>query len=174
MEKPAYLKVGKIVNTHGLKGELKVQPLTDFAEQRFVRGKTLFVQNQEVYQAVTVQSARKHQNFLLVQFAEILDIDVAQTFKNHDLWISVQQLPTLPEGQYYYKDIMGIQVLDQQRGLLGTVSDIWDLGPNDVWTVQGNKYGEILIPILSDVLLGVDLSTQQARVRLPEGLIDEN
>lgn len=175
MTQTDYLRVGKIINTHGLKGEVKVQALTDFADERFQPGQTLLIETApDHYQPVQVVSARIQKNFWLVQFAEIKDIESAQKVQTHELWIDAQQLQPLPAGQYYYKDIMGITVYDQKRGLLGVVVDIWDLGPNDIWVVQGEKYGEILLPILKDVLITVDLSAQQVQVNLPEGLIDED
>ncbi|UQS83477.1 ribosome maturation factor RimM [Bombilactobacillus thymidiniphilus] len=169
-----YLRVGTIINTHGLKGELKIRTTTDQPEQRFIKGQQLFIQSQQYLRPVTLQSVRVHKGNWLLQIKEIADLTAAEQYRNCDLYIATADLPELPLGQYYYKDILGITVIDQTHGLLGKVVDIWDLGPNDVWTVRNQQGAEVLIPILKSVLLNVDLQQKKAQVDLPAGLIDED
>lgn len=174
MTEMQYLRVGRVLSFHGLQGEMKLQVISDDPEQRFAPQTQLSLQHDTQRQAVTVQTSRPYKGFWLVKFVEINDLTEAEIYRNWEVMIATDQLPPLPTGQYYYKDIMGIKVVDQQRGYLGQVSDILALGPNDVWVITNAAGQEILIPIIKTVLLQVNLSEATATVDLPEGLIDEN
>ncbi|NVY96988.1 ribosome maturation factor RimM [Lactobacillus sp. DCY120] len=176
MKQENYLRVGRIINTHGLKGELKIQVITDSPQERFAPQTRLYLHQPQgsTYLPVEVQKARPQLKFWLVQLNQITDLTTAEKYKNWELMIVQADLPPLSEKQYYYHQILGITVYDQKRGYLGKVQDIMALGPNDVWVVQDQVGSEILIPILPTVLLQVDVQEQTAQVALPAGLIDED
>ncbi|AXX64360.1 ribosome maturation factor RimM [Bombilactobacillus bombi] len=174
MEQLQYVRIGRIINTHGNRGELKVVATTDFALERFAEQNKVFIKMHNQYQQFTIQNARMQQKFWLLKLTNIESISEAEVYKNCDLYADTTSMPELEEGQYFYKDIMGINVKDVNHGFLGSVTDIMSLGPNDVWTVQDKHGREILIPILKSTLVEVNLTTQLATVDLPEGLIDED
>lgn len=169
-----YYRVGKIINTHGIKGEVKVQAITDRPQKRFEKDNKLFISKNGEFIPVTVVQSRPQKQFWLIKFAEINDIDAAKNFQKSELFIAESDLQDPGNNRYYYKDIIGIEVDDQKRGKLGKVTDIMNLPHNDVWTIKMANGKEILIPIMKDVLLSVDLDKNIAMIDLPEGLINEN
>ncbi|MBA1434719.1 ribosome maturation factor RimM [Bombilactobacillus bombi] len=174
MAQKQYVRIGKIINTHGNRGELKINSTTDFPAERFAKQAQVFIKTAVDYQAFIVEQVRPQQRFWLLKLMGIDDLNQAEKYKGLELFADTSVMPSLEEGQYFYKDIMGIKVQDAQYGELGQVVDIMNLGPNDVWNVRNQQGQEILIPILKSTLKTVDLDTQTAYVDLPEGLIDEN
>lgn len=169
-----YVRIGQIINTHGNHGELKIKAVTDFLTERFAPDKKVWIKMPDQYLPFTVEKIRSQRQFWLLKLVEINDLNQAQIYKNCGIYADTSSMPELEPGQYFYKDIMGITVQDQKRGVLGQVVDIMNLGPNDVWTIRDHQGKEILIPILKSTLIAVDLPNHVATVALPEGLIDEN
>ncbi|MFD1471153.1 ribosome maturation factor RimM [Companilactobacillus mishanensis] len=165
-------RVGKIVNTHGIKGELRIVAITDFPEERFKPGSTLFMKQNNGLKEFKVESSRKHKNFILVKFEGFDNINDVEQFKNYELFTNSEISTELKDGEFLYNQIIGLKVIDQELGEIGTVSEIMELGPNDVWVVKGRKYKEVLIPYIDDVVKNVDLENQVVNVEIPDGLID--
>lgn len=167
-----YFNVGKIVNTHGLRGEVKILPLTDFAEQRFAKGSELFMFMPEdvLMQTVTVATARLHKNVYIVKFANFDHINDVEKYKGAMLKVSAEDREELPEHEYYYSEIIGCEVVTDEGERLGKVSEIMSPGANDVWVVKGEGQEEILIPYIEDVVLHVDVEQKVITVHLLEGL----
>ena len=164
--------VGKIVNTHGIKGELKIMPVTDFPEQRFAPGSELVIEGQTPL-TVTVQGARKQKNMYLLKLKGFDDINEVEQFKGRELGVKEADLQPLSAGEYYYHDIIGLTVIDQNGEALGQVSEIMSPGANDVWVIPRPGKPDVLLPFLKSVVLSVDLDTKVAHVDVPEGLIDD-
>lgn len=170
-----YYNVGKIVNTHGIRGEVKVLSVTDFPEQRFAPKSRLSVVQNGQRQTLTVTHYRHQKTFELLTFKEITDLTMAETFKGLTLQVAaVAQQPLAPGEGYYYHDIIGLTVIDQATSKnLGTVKEILSPGANDVWVVQRPQQADWLLPYIPSVVLKVDLAAQQVLIDLPEGLIDD-
>ncbi|KRN29625.1 16S rRNA processing protein RimM [Lactobacillus selangorensis] len=173
---PEFYRVGRIVNTQGLKGELRILATTDFPDARFQAGQRLYIQTKQGPVAVTVKSHRKHKNFELLTFEGYDDINAVEQFKGDDLEVAAADRGTdLSADEYYYNDIIGLTVKDVQTGNpIGTVTDIMDLGPNDVWVVERDGKSDLLLPYLKSVVLKVDLQDKTATVDVPAGLDDED
>ena len=173
-----YYKVGRIVNTFGIRGEIKLIADTDFPKERFKKGNPLYIlKDNSMVQSVTVESSRLAKGTYILKFKEFNYINEVETFKNHWLAISEEQQEELDDHQYYYHEIVGLNVYTTDNECLGTVRDIEALGSNDVWVVQSNQPGkrDILLPYIEDVVLEVDLELGRVIVDLMEGLIpDEN
>ncbi|MFD1431765.1 ribosome maturation factor RimM [Lacticaseibacillus yichunensis] len=165
-------KVGKIVNTHGVRGELKVITITDFPAQRFAKNSVLYVDTKPE-QKLTVTGARPQKGTLLVTFAEITDMTAAEALKGCTLSTADESRDALADGEYFYRDLIGLTVIDQAGETLGQVSEILSPGANDVWVIPRPGKTDILLPFIQSVVLTIDLATKTAHVDVPAGLIDD-
>lgn len=173
---PEYYHVGKIVNTHGIRGELKVLATTDFPQERFKKGAELYVLS-KTPQKVTVNSSRTHKGMVLVTFAGYQDINEVLPFKGQMLGVADDRLDeaALAENEYYYRDIIGMDVQDVDGNSLGTIKEILSPGANDVWVVGRKGKQDLLLPYIASVVLKVDVPGKVTVVDVPEGLDpDEN
>ena len=167
------LKVGKIVNTHSLKGEVKVISSTDFEEERFKKGSKLLVtRGNQLIREVIVESYRNHKNFLLVKFEGIDSVEEAEKLKNLQIKIDSDEVGELEENEFYFHEIIGCQVFDENDRNLGEIIDILTPGANDVWVIKGEEGKEILIPYIEDVVKQIDITNKKVNIEVMEGLID--
>ena len=167
------LKVGKIVNTHSLKGEVKVISSTDFEEERFKKGsKLLITRGNQLIREVVVQSYRNHKNFLLVKFEGIDSVEEAEKLKNLQIKIDSDEVGGLEENEFYFHQIIGCEVFDENDKNLGEIIDILTPGANDVWVIKGENGKEILIPYIEDVVKKIDITNNKVNIEVMEGLID--
>lgn len=170
-----YYQVGKIVNTHGIGGELRIVASTDFVEERFQVGQKLAVEMPDGYQTVEIIQSRQHKQFYLLKFAGYENINLAEVFKGHNLKVAASnRQDELVENEFYYDQIIGLEVVEQATGeVYGKISGILSPGANDVWVIKRRGKSDILIPYIASVVLKVDLQTQKVEVEMPEGLIDD-
>jgi len=166
------VKVGKIVGTHGYKGSVKVQPLTDFPE-RFHAGQKYLVQRGRESMELVISGCSPYRGHLLMKFAGVDDLETAERLRNHFLNVTIDQLHPLPAGTYYHFQLIGMRVEDQDRGFLGQLTEILETGANDVYVVESDLYGEILIPAIPQVIMAVDVPNQRLQVKLMEGMLGE-
>ena len=167
------LKVGKIVNTHSLKGEVKVISSTDFEEERFKKGSELLItRGNQLIREVVVQSYRNHKNFLLVKFEGIDSAEEAEKLKNLQIKIDSDEVGELEENEFYFHQIIGCEVFDENDKNLGEIIDILTPGANDVWVIKGENGKEILIPYIEDVVKKIDITSKKVNIEVMEGLID--
>ena len=165
-----YLNVGKIVNTQGIKGEVRVISTTDFPEKGTVL--TLF-QDGKAPIELTVKSHRKHKNFDLLSFEGHPSINDVEKYRDGILKVSKDNSVDLDENEFYYHEIIGLRVVEEDGTELGKVKEILSPGANDVWVVQRPKKADILLPYIASVVKEVDLEAGVIRVEIPEGLIDD-
>ncbi|MFD1465527.1 ribosome maturation factor RimM [Lapidilactobacillus mulanensis] len=168
-----YYEVGKIVTTHGLKGEVKVAATTDFPNERFKKGATLFFQMNGQWQPLHVASTRPHKGMYLLTFAEYQDINDVQHLLQQMLYVDEADQQELAADEYYYRDIVGLTIIDQATNeSIGKVREILAPGANDVWVVARPGQSDLLLPFLKSVVLKVDVANKTALVDIPEGLDD--
>jgi len=165
-------RVGNIVNTHSIKGELRVIPITDFPKDRFKSGAKLFLKKNGKTSEVTVESSRPHKSFILLKLKGYDNINDVEQFVKSELFAEGELTSELNEGEFLYKQIIGLTVVDKDLGEIGKIAEIMELGSNDVWVVRGTKYKEVLLPYIKDVIKKVDLDNQVVEVEIPDGLID--
>lgn len=164
--------VGRIVNSHGIRGELKVVPETDFPE-RFDKGNALIiVDSQNKQTPVTVQTSRLHKNMFILQFDQFSNINDVEKYKGSLLKIEAKEQQPLEEGEYYYHEIIGCKVVTEEGQELGLVSEVLTPGANDVWVVSLPKGKQLLLPVIDDVILEVDIANKTIRIHLMEGLME--
>jgi 16S rRNA processing protein RimM len=167
-EEPAFdpaeaVSVGRILSAHGLKGDLKVQPLTDFPS-RFERGSRLWLDGSPV----RVESSRRQRGSVYLKLEGIDDRTAAEALRDKELQAPRPQA-IYEKGRYYLHDIIGVEVFDEAGMLLGRLEDVMATGANDVFVVRGER-GELLLPAIEDVIKEVDLRRKRITVELLPGL----
>lgn len=171
MEK--WFNVGKIVNTHGIRGEVRVISRTDFPDQRYKAGNKLYLFLPKADEPVelTVKSHRTHKNFDLLIFEGYENINLVEKFRDGLLKVPESQLAQLEEEEFYYHEIIGCLVATTSGEELGKISEILSPGANDVWVVKGKGGKEILIPYIHDVVKKVDVKEKVVLIEPMEGLL---
>lgn len=161
------IEVGIVVNTHGLRGEVKIVPWLDFPEM-FEIVDVAYTKNNET---LTVENIRYQKSNVIVKFKEISSIEKAERLKNQVIYVDREVFDDLPEGTYLIADIIGLSVTDGQTDY-GKVTDVIQTGSNDVYVVEKEGAKQLLIPALKDVILDTDLENGVITVKLPDGLLD--
>lgn len=163
------LEVGKIVNTHGLKGEVKIVTWTDspdvFEDLDFV-----FAKRKKEEIKLTLKSIKYQKNNIIVKFSEINSIDEAEAYKNCVLSADREMLGELPEGVYYIADLIGCEVFDENNNKIGTLTDVFNTGANDIYAVSRPQNKDLLIPVIDETIINVDTENKRIDVKLIEGL----
>lgn len=162
---PVFLVVGKLRRPHGVNGEILMDVETDFPE-RLRRGKTIYVG--EEHMPLKIKTIRPQNQARLLSFAEYTDCDQVGVLRNNLVYVKAADLPRLPEGEYYYHQLLNLRVVDEQGQELGVLTEILETGANDVYVVTSPDGLELLFPAIEDVLLGVDLEKRQITVRPQE------
>jgi|SRR5690625_4696364 len=164
--------IGKIINTHGIKGEVKVKQISDFSE-RFDIGSTVYVINEgKEKMPLLIDGRRTQQDLLLLHFKGYDTIESVEALKGTNLMIEEAQLTELAEHEYYYYEIIGCIVYTTEGETIGEIESILSPGANDVWIVQTKENKEILIPYIKDVVKNIDVYNKKVEIELIEGLID--
>lgn len=169
-----WFNVGKIVNTHGIRGEVRVISRTDFAQERYKIGNVLyiFMENKPPIE-VKVASHRVHKSFDLLAFEGYDNINLVEKFKGAMIKVPESQLQPLDEGEYYFHEIIGCTVVTEDGETIGEIKEILTPGANDVWVVKRKKGGDVLIPYIADVVKQVDVENKTITIHVMEGLLDE-
>ncbi|OMP68578.1 ribosome maturation factor RimM [Domibacillus epiphyticus] len=169
-----WYNVGKIVNTHGLRGEVRVLSRTDFPEERYKKGSTLsiFKPGDKEGIPVTIASHRKHKTFDLLTFENYPSIQMVEPFKGSILKVSEEHLGALDEGEFYFHEIIGCEVRTVEEEIIGTVKEVLTPGANDVWVVSRSGGKEAYIPYIDDVVKSVDPDEKVIIIEPMEGLLE--
>ncbi|UTX16192.1 ribosome maturation factor RimM [Bacillus velezensis] len=170
-----WFNVGKIVNTHGIKGEVRVISKTDFAEERYKPGNTLYLFAEGVCEPikVTVSAHRLHKQFHLLQFKEMPSLNEVEHLRNMVIKVPEEDLGELEEDEFYFHEIIGCEVVSEDGELIGTVKEILTPGANDVWVVARKGKKDALIPYIASVVKDININEKKIKIHVMEGLIDE-
>jgi 16S rRNA processing protein RimM len=168
-EKTDYLQVGKIVNTHGIKGEVKVIPLTDDPE-RFHKLKWVFLEKNSKHEKVDIESLKFIKSTVIVKLKGIDDMTAAEGLKETYMLIDREHAVKLPKDSFFIFDLIGCEVFNDQGEKLGILSNILKTGSNDVYVVKGEDK-ELLVPALKSVVKDISIEDKKIVVTLPEGLV---
>lgn len=166
------LEVGKIINTHGLRGEVKIVTWTDYPEV-FEEIGSVFVKKQTEQKKLTIKNVKYQKNNIIVKFAEIDSIEEAEKYKNAVLSADRDALGELPEGVYYIADLIDCTVFEENGDKIGLLVDVFSTGSNDVYDIKRDGKKNLLVPIIDGVLKSVDINSKQIIIKIPEGLEDE-
>ena len=165
--------VGRVARPHGLRGEVAVEPETDFVEARFARGSQLWVDGAGGPEALTIASARLQGPRPLVAFAGRERREDAEALAGRELRVPETALQPLPEGRYYHHQLRGCVVETEAGARVGTVTRV-DETAGDGCLVVAGPAGEVLVPLVADICVAVDVEARRIRIAPPEGLLDLN
>jgi 16S rRNA processing protein RimM len=168
---PAFLAVGKVRRSHGVVGDVLVEIYTDYPE-RLRSGKTVYAG--ENHFPLTICRQRSHNIGTLLAFNGFTTPEQVGRFRNQILYIKMAKTAVLPEGEYYFHDILGLSVSDESGESLGEVTEIIETGANDVYVVTSNNGHELLLPAITEVVLDVNLASKSMKVHLIPGLLDND
>lgn len=160
-----FIVVGRVVAPWGVRGEIKVEVMTDFPDR--------FSPQAEVHidgQPMTIERSRWHQGRVILKLATIDSAEAAQGFGGRFLEVPRSQLRPLPKDEYYQFQLLGLEVWTVEGELLGRIAHILPTGSNDVYMVP-SRHGELLIPAIEDVVKSVDLERGRIVIEVIEGLL---
>jgi 16S rRNA processing protein RimM len=165
---PVFLAVGKVRRPHGVHGEVVVEIYTDFPEH-LSSNQPIYVGEKHI--KLDISSRRLHNEGLLLSFVGITTPEQAGRFRNQVLSIPTSNAFQLPKGEFYFHELLNLEVVDEAGFLLGTLTEILETGANDVYVVTDASGRELLLPAIPDVILNVDLDARIIKVHLMPGLI---
>ena len=165
-----YFEIGQIVNTSGLKGEIKIKPFTDDIT-KFKNFKTIYVSIKKELKEFEIEHVRFSKNMVFLKLKGIDTIEEAENYRNLYLRIKRDKDEKLEKDTYYIVDILGCKVYTDEQKELGEVVDVFSTGSNDVYVVKDELGKQILLPAIKDVIKNVDIENKLITVHLMEGLI---
>ena len=151
---------------HGVRGELLLASLTDFPEH-LSQQKTVYLGEPPVPHPLA--GVRIHRGQLIIRLADCRERAAADAFRDQIVQIQAQSAAPLPPGLYYHHQLIGLAVYTEEGEHLGELVEVLETGANDVYVVNGPQ-GELLLPVIADVIRGVDLAAQRLTVHLLDGL----
>lgn len=164
-----YLQVGVITSTHGIRGEVKVFPTTDDPE-RFRDLKRVILDTGREQLSLEIQGVKFFKQLVILKFKGINDINDIEMYKGKSLLVSREDAVELEEDEYYIADLIGMKVTTDS-GESGQLKDVIETGANEVYVVDFDNLGEVLIPAIRDCILYVDVENKEMKVHLLEGLV---
>ncbi len=165
-----YLSIGQIVNTHGVRGEVKVFPLTENMD-RFSQLKDVYIEKNNELTQLSVVSVKYLSTMVVIKLKDIDSIEDAQKLKNMYIKVHRNNAVKLPKDNFFICDVIDMDVYSTDATFLGKVKDVMKTGNNDVFVVENNKK-EILIPALKTIFKEMNMEERKIVVELPEGLIE--
>ena len=164
-----YLSIGQIINTHGLRGAVKVYPLTDDIS-RFEKLKEVYVEENDGIVKYKMESVKFLSSTVSVKLKGVDSEEAANKLRGSYIKVDRKSAVKLPKDTYFICDLIDLEVYDEKGLLLGTVKDVLQTGSNDVYVIQSSGK-DILIPALKDIVKKIDLENKKILVEMPEGLI---
>lgn len=162
-----YVKIGKIINTFGIKGELKVESYTDFASDRFSKDSLVYVGDEKM--PFVMNSFRMHRTFILISFKDKEDINLVEQYKNMFIYKDKNDILPLAKGEYYYSDLIGLDAYDNEK-YIGKILNVEEgIGCNYL-RIEANNTTK-LIPFIKNFIDNVDLEKKRVYIKIIEGLL---
>ena len=165
--------VGTIARPHGLRGQVAINAATDFPEERFQAGASLWTKSGSTVTALRIESVRFQNRRPIVGFAGHDSIEQAESLAGLELRIPEQALQPLDAGAYYHHQLVGCEVVATDRRRVGTVARVDEAAGGSLLVVQGDR-GEVLIPLASDICVAIDIEGRHIEIAPPEGLLELN
>ena len=165
--------VGRIARAHGLRGQVIVNPETDFPDERFQPGAELFIERGGMLETLTVTTARFHGERPVIGIAGVETMNAANTLAGQELRVPVERLAALPPGTFYRHDLIGCAVETRDGRAIGIVREVEGTLTGSRLVVDGEG-GEVLIPLVAPICTAIDPAAKRIVVDPPEGLIEAN
>ena len=162
------INIGRLVNFHGVRGEVKVISDSDFTEERFAPGNKVEIKGE----SFVIDSYRTHKNFHMLKFRGVTNLNQVEHLKGADLRQEENAVEfELGENEFHYQEIKGLDVLlEDTLEKIGRVKEIFETGANDVWVVKGDR--EYMIPYIEDIVKDIDLESSTIIISPMEGLLE--
>lgn len=159
--------IGKIVNAVGLKGEVKVYNYSDSPEI-YATAEAVYVDDE----LMKVENLRLQKNMVILKLAGIEDRNAAEAAKNREIFVTEDDLPELEEGEYYIRDLIGMEVALEDGSRLGTMTDVIQNSAQDIFQLRTDEGKNVLIPRVPEFILDINTDERKITVRLIEGMLD--
>lgn len=167
------LRVGVITSTHGIRGEVKVFPTTD-DPARFKKLKHCMIPLRRENLELEVESVKFFKQFVIVKFKGFDSINEIEPFVKKDLMVTRDNAVKCEPGEFFICDLIGMEVVSEEGGSLGILTDVLETGANHVYEVTASDGRKILIPVIDQCILGHDMEKKIITVHLLPGLLDLN
>ena len=156
--------LGQIVAPHGVRGDLRIMPLTSNVRLFTDMDYLLLPDDRRLH----IVHARPHKNIILVTVKEITSVEAAEALRGQKVSVYREDMPELPEGRYYVGDLIGLPVLDEEGNRIGTFKDVLPTGSKDVYVIQPPAGKDILVANIPENIREIDLKNGRLIVRRPE------
>lgn len=165
-------QIGAVIKTHGVRGEMKVFPMTDDVN-RFRKLSEIIVQKKSgAEETLEVASARFFKNLVILKLKGINTLEEAEGYRGSALFVTRENAVPLEENEYYIADLIGLAVLLDTGEALGELSDVLSTGANDVYEVTGESGKKYLIPAIRDCIVQVNIEEGFMMIHPLPGLLD--
>lgn len=163
------IKIGVVANTHGLKGTLKVKSFTDFKEERYKKGNTLYIHFKDEFIKVTVTGYRSVKTVEYIDFEEFTHINQVEKYKGSDLYMTSDQQQELDEDEFYFEELIGMEVYtDKPEGI---VKEVMSVPQGEMLVIERGHKKRALVPFLKQFVTKVDKDNRIIYIKELEGLL---
>jgi 16S rRNA processing protein RimM len=162
--------VGRVARAHGIRGQVIVNPETDFMEDRFREGRVLLVGPLDRAREYAIREVRFHHGRAIVGLTGVETMNDAEALAGADVWLAESAVAPLPEGTYYRHDLVGCEAYDTKGARLGRVTSVEGSLDRSYLVVDEH----MMIPLVGDIVVAVDIKAQRVTVDPPEGLVELN
>ena len=166
-----YLQIGKIVNTVGVRGEIKIYPTTDDPKRFSLLSEIETLDTKGIKKSFAIEKVRYQKNLVIMKLSGVDDMDTATGLRGYTIIVDRANALPLDEDQYYIADLIGLDVVTEEGQKLGVIADVLQTGANDVYVVRPEAGKDILIPAIKQCVINVDVAGGKVVVRLMEGLM---
>jgi len=172
-DQPTYLLIGEVLRPHGVAGELRVRVLTDYPE-RIVELDQIYLGTSPTSRKIKphkLEKMRMHKGYALLKLARIDDRNLADRLRGLYVMVHIDEAIPLEDDEIYLYQLIGMRVQTTDGEDLGKITDVLETGANDVYIVNGGRYGEVLVPVTDETLIETDEINGIITVQLPDGLL---
>ena len=165
-----YFRIGVVTAPHGVHGEMKIYPTTDDMD-RFKQVNPVLLTTFRSREIKKIESVKYFKGMAILKLSGIDTMDEAEKYRKAELWVERSQLPKIP-GKYLIADLIGMDVVTEEGVSIGTLTDVWQTGANDVYVVEKHDGKELLLPKIPSCILNVDEEDRRITVYVLPGLED--
>jgi len=165
-----FIMIGKVISTHGNRGEVKISILTDLAD-RFKNLNTVFLRNKDIRSILNIEKIRIKENTIILKFKDINNIEEAKTIIGSFVEVERKNAVKLPKDTFFIFEIIGLKVYTENNIFLGEVENVISTGSNDVYVIKGKNKRELCIPAIHEVVKNINLEKKRIIIKMVDGLL---